>query len=762
MARLRSAAKRAADDSPPTSSLEDVTAAYSNSSSRDSPNKKTRLSPFKSKMPVPTIPSTPSGGISYPSLAGLETPSFASSFDAPSITTPSKRPEATEELYPTLTPRANVTSTPQAQTSTPSNNQSTPKANPVTPQTGIPLPISATTMKTAKKAAKAELAERLGMTTVTSTPSYTVPSSAEFNFETIGLSKDARQMLEEVQAKAMGIKEQMMAQGGLSTPRQQPPDTPSRAGTVKKRFDDLHKKQFDKMDSISDHYAAKRKAATPANPQKGIKRSQSQAKLEDKREAPTPSPVKQQPETGRKAKKARVEPVSSFASKLGKVAGLGGTPLRKSARAAALEDAEDAGSAGETQAEPEEEEEEEGEEEAEPTTIETPRILNRFQGLLAKGPATSARAAVARRVSMGRKSMPALPRPANGIITSNADTPKLPPTDITPTSPSRTGISKLPRAAAATPSRSNTIVPAIAPATIAAAPRFSLAPATISRPSFHTTTGSAATPAGKRQSTMFPKTEPRNRIQVLKDEPSVRVGVLSPIKLTETVNLDDPFSSGPHDRPRGATPDDTPARARAGLMKSPVKMTNKLKDSEWGFDAPTALPSFPAAPTHAPSPFPKVPTHELVPGGKAAAAAGGSKTAGGNTTQQPGRMDLKRKGSEDLDKQSTEKEQPPSPAKKRARFGSTEPTAKTSTIGKTSGLGKVPTLNKSRLDFLAAPKRRGESAEPAGKSVTAKAGNTQKAPEKKPAAKPSAARAAAVKNAAARKTGATGKKPVWK
>jgi hypothetical protein len=708
-------------------------------------------------MPVPAIPSTPSGGISYPSLAGLETPSFASSFDAPSITTPSKRPEATDELYPTLTPRANVTSTPQAQTSTPSNNQSTPKANPVTPQTGIPLPISATTMKTAKKAAKAELAERLGMTTVTSTPSYTVPSSAEFNFETIGLSEDARKMLEEVQAKAMGIKEQMMAQGGLATPRQQPPGTPSRATTVKKRFDDIHKKQFDKMDSISDHYAAKRKATTPANPQKGIKRSQSQAKLEDKREAPTPSPVKQQPETGRKAKKARVEPVSSFASKLGKVTGLGGTPLRKSARAVLLEDAEDAGSAGEAQAEAEEEEEEE----AEPTTIETPRLLNRFQGLLGKAPATSGRAAVARRVSMGRKSMPALPRPANGIVTSNADTPKLPPTDVTPTSPSKTGISKLPRSAAATPSRSNAIIPAVAPATIAAAPRFSLVPATISRPSFHPTTSGAATPAGKRQSLMFPKTEPRNRIQVLKDnEPSVRVGVLSPIKLTETVNLDDPFSSDPNDRSRGATPDDTPARARAGLMKSPVKMTNKLKDSEWGFDAPAALPSFPAAPTHAPSPFPKTPTHELVPGGKAA-AAGGSKATGGNTTQ-PGRMDLKRKGSEELDRQSIEKEQPPSPAKKRARFGSTEPTAKASAVGKAPGLGKVPTLNKSRLDFLAAPKRRGESAEPAGKPVAAKAGNLQKAAEKKPAAKPTAARAAAVKNAAARKTGAGGKKPVWK
>lgn len=610
-------------------------------------------------------------------------------------------------------------------------------------------------MKTAKKAAKAELAERLGMTTGTSTPSYTVPSSAEFNFETIGLSEDARKMLEEVQAKAMGIKEQMMAQGGMATPRQQPPDTPSRATTVKKRFDDIHKKQFDKMDSISDHYAAKRKATTPANPQKGIKRSQSQAKLEDKREAPTPSPMKQQPETGRKAKKARVEPVSSFASKLGKVTGLGGTPLRKSARAAALEDAEDAGSAGEAGAEAEEEEE------AEPTTIETPRLLNRFQGLLGKAPATSGRAAVARRVSMGRKSMPALPRPASGIVTSNADTPKLPPTDVTPTSPSKIGVSKLPRAAASTPSRSNTIIPAIAPATIAAAPRFSLVPATISRPSFVPTASGAATPAGKRQSLMFPKTEPRNRIQVLKDnEPSVRVGVLSPIKLTETVNLDDPFSSDPNDRSRGATPDDTPARARAGLMKSPVKMTNKLKDSDWGFDAPAALPSFPAAPTHEPSPFPKAPTHELVPGGKAV-AMGGSKATGGNTTQS-GRMDLKRKGNEELNRHSMEKEQPPSPAKKRARFGSTEPTAKASAVGKAPGLGKVPTLNKSRLDFLAAPKRRGESVEPAGKPVVAKAGNIPKAAEKKPAAKPSAARAAAVKNAAARKTGAGGKKPVWK
>lgn len=104
-----------------------------------------------------------------------------------------------------------------------------------------------------------------------------------------------------------------------STETQDSPEPPRGSQTEprplkkKKRFSDIHRQQFAKMDSISTHYAAKRvtpnqpkvsappsditpknTVQTPEMAPKGIKRSKSQAVLSDREIPVSPSPVKAQ------------------------------------------------------------------------------------------------------------------------------------------------------------------------------------------------------------------------------------------------------------------------------------------------------------------------------------------------------------------------------------------------------------------------------------------------------------------------------------
>jgi hypothetical protein len=240
---------------------------------------------------------------------------------------------------------------------------------------------------------------------------FGVPGNASdfaFSFSS-ELGEYGRKVLEEVKDKARDIRTKM--ETDPITPPSHLVRSPSKqavtTGRRKTRFSDAHREQFAKMESIADHYAVKKtKVVTPQNPQKGVKRTQSQATLEEKSLPPTPSPVKKQPDQnlamqqqgGRRSKRVKIDPVSSFSAKIGSIVA---TPKNAS----------------------------------KPTT-------------------SAARTAAARRVN---RPLPALPRTA-GI----EPTVKLVPSTI-PRTPSKIPV---------TPSSRRLLN--IAPATVAAAPKFSL------------------------------------------------------------------------------------------------------------------------------------------------------------------------------------------------------------------------------------------------------------------------------------------------
>lgn len=442
---------------------------------------------------------------------------------------------------------------------------------PKTPISNIPLAASMATTKKPKKASPTKPAARM--------PGAFEGANgrlSDFNFSfSAGLEDYGHKVVEEMQIAARDIRAQM--ESLPATPPSVVRDVKGNATAGrKKRFSDIHREQFAKMESIADHYAAKRKVTTPQNPQKGIKRTQSQATLDQKSLPPTPSPVKKAPEEAvRKSKRVKIEPVSSFASK---ISGISNTPKPGSARP----------------------------------------------------PPASARAAVTRRIGSMKKPMPALPR-SFGLENSI----RLVPTG-TPAA------SRFP----ATPSARNTLNN-IAPATVAAIPKFALSrPSSIPQPKpAPVLTGSDPSPK---------KINPRvikqhKRLNDLAAEGSgpmstPRVGVLSPIKLTETVDLEDPFRTT--DRVRQAT-------------------------QGWAYQPPAGIPAMPV--------FPKAPNHEP------------SLPVTNNK-----RKDMTSPPQEDERDESS----PPlesSPARKKLRF-STE-TAK-EFVAKSKAV-----LDKARLDYLATPKR---------------------------------------------------------
>jgi hypothetical protein len=489
-------------------------------------------------------------------------------------------------------------------------------ADPKTPTSSSSIPVP-TPIKTSRKAQAA-----------TSMPgAFGIPSDFAFDFKS-DLGEYGRKILEEVKDKARDYRAQM--ENDPITPPSHLARSPSKQSVTtarKGRFSDAHKEQFAKMESIADHYAVKKtKVVTPQNPQKGIKRTQSQATLDGKSPVRTPSPVKKQrdqelamqQEEGRRSKRVKMEPVSSFSAKIGNIVT---TPKNKS------------------------------------------------------GPLTSAaRTAAASRIS---RPLPALPRAA-GI----EPTIKLVPSTMPPRSPSKIPV---------TPSfrRLN-----IAPATVAAAPKFSLpkvpqtaAPkAAANVPSVDTpeqsktgiTAGGVKSKAVEKVKKSEITTTPSSDKMSL---PRTHIGVLSPVKITETVELEDPFAS------------------------SDLRKNSNSK--EWGFLAPAGnpvLPEFPKVPTHEPwsqstKPQPTKPQVSAQPLPAPAVNNGSKKRKEMDSAPaETGKDDVPSSSDATKDECAT-------PNRKRARF---DPAAAAAHGAKNVVEKGKALLDKARLDFLATPKRRVE------------------------------------------------------
>ncbi|KAA8894250.1 hypothetical protein FN846DRAFT_913115 [Sphaerosporella brunnea] len=410
-----------------------------------------------------------------------------------------------------------------------------------------------------------------------------------------------RKVLDEVRDRARDYRAKMEADP--ITPPSNLARSPSKQAVTtvrrKTRFSDAHREQFSKMESIADHYAVKRtKVVTPQNPQKGIKRSQSQATLDEKSLPPTPSPVKEQPdqtlamqqEEDRSAKRMKV---SSFSAKIGSI-------------------------------------------------VATPKKTSQ--------PLTSAaKTAAARRVN---RPLPALPRTA-GI----EPTVKLAPTGGMPRSPSKIPV---------TPSSRRLLN--LAPATIATAPKFSLPTDT---PKAASLTAGVDTP----QQSEKPKPK---AIKELKQSgemtlPRTHAGVLSPVKITEAVDLEDPFASS----------------------KPPQKPTQKHQG--WGFVAPAGNPAMPD--------FPKVPTHE--PGSQLAKPQASARSVPAVNNGSKKRKDMASAPEETGGDGAPRASGDATPARKKTRF---DPAA-AAVQGAKNVMEKGRALfDKARIDFLATPKRRVEKA----------------------------------------------------
>ena len=507
-------------------------------------------------MPVPSTPSQKTAAISYPALD-------LAPLDA--------------ELYPSL---ENVA--------------------PKTPTPGIPVAAPAAT--TARKATQppfppSAFADSLGSPTMPGAFGGAAGRS-DFTFDfPFKLGEYGRKRVGDIKDRAREICAKM--EPGPSTPAHAPPTPAQRAATTgrRSRFSDMHKRQFERMESIATHYAAKRnKVATPQNPQKGIKRTQSQATLEEKSLPPTPSPVKKQPEPEvRRSKRTKIEPVSSFASKISRLAG---TPKTNAGGAAR------------------------------------------------PPPASDARAAVSRRVLNMKKPLPALPQLAA------EPSVRLVPPSLNGRAPPKTP---------ATPPPPNRALHNLAPATVAAAPKFALQqqpkPPGTPAPSSTTTPGNSNSPYKSIAGAM---TEARPRVvkqlRKLRDMAtkesdklaSPRMGGggrLSPIKVTEAVDLEDPFGS---DRP----------------------------GKGWAFQPPPAMPAFPKAPVHDPS-------------------QSSPRRASALNALLSALSPRKRKSG---DQQNDDGQAEQSPVRKRLRFDGMN-------VEEMKGKSKI-LLDKARLEFLATPKKK--------------------------------------------------------
>ena len=508
-------------------------------------------------MPVPSTPSQ-KATISYPAL-GLD-----------SLDTPIAGPNG---LYPSL---ENVA--------------------PKTPTSGIPVAAPATTARKATQPPPpSAFADSLGSPTMPGAFGG-VAGRSDFTFDfPFKLGEYGRKRVSDIKDRAREICAKM--EPGPSTPAHAPPTPAQRAATTgrRSRFSDMHKRQFERMESIATHYAAKRnKVATPQNPQKGIKRTQSQVTLEEKSLPPTPSPVKKQAEPEvRRSKRTKIEPVSSFASKISRLAGTPNAKLGGSARST---------------------------------------------------PASDARAAVSKRAINMKKPLPALPQLAV------EPSVRLVPPSLNGRAPPKTPTTPLP----------NRGLHNLAPATVAAAPKFALQakpPASSS-----TTPGNSNSPYKSIAGAM---TEARPRVmkqlRKLRDMAakesdklaSPRMGGrLSPIKVTETVDLEDPFGS---DRP----------------------------GKRWGFQPPPGNPTMPA--------FPKAPDHDP--------NQSSPRRASGLNTLLSALSPRKRKsGDQQTDDGQVAEGGEQSPVRKKLRFDGMN-------VEEMKGKGKI-LLDKARLEFLATPKKK--------------------------------------------------------
>jgi len=483
-----------------------------------------------------TVPATAEPPVLYPLLRELTPGSIEPSTDATpklSGSTPARKKTdgASKILKSRMPVSAATAAAAAAQTvSYPSLEALDDKSLPKTPTGGDKTPSSPPPLTTARKLTKAPLAQQVSMP---GTFGGGDASGFEFNFGA-ELGEYGRKILDEVREKAKDMCAQMDASNPITPPTNSSLASPTKTATTttvkKNRFAEIHRAEFEKMPSIADHYAAKRKVVTPQNPQKGIKRTQSQATLDQKSLPPTPSPVKKLPEqtVERKSKRVKIEPVSSFASR---ISGISATPKR------------------------------------------APKSVS------------SARTAVARRVSNQKRPMPALPR-ESGIEPSV----RLFPTSKIPVTPSARAFHN------------------IAPATVAAAPKFSIpAPKSAAQAPGTAVKARAIKPLKKPAAPDSTKTPTVS---------STHVGVLSPVKIIDK-NLEDPFGS--RDPPTS---------------------------SSWGFQAPAGNPTMPV--------FPDVPTH--VPGlpSKAGALLNGNQKRTGPDT--------------DEDTDMTTAPIPSSPIRKKLRF----------------------------------------------------------------------------------------------
>lgn len=319
--------------------------------------------------------------------------------------------------------------------------------------------------------------------------------------------------------------------------------------------------------------------------------------------------------------------------------------------------------------------------------------------------ANAPRSAIARRASNIPKPLPALPRPTGKL-------------DATTLAPSGTP-SRIPT----TPASRRLLN--IAPATVGAAPRFSLH----AHSALENSSDVCISPKKSVIGESITASKPREIMQLKKPAgvsakasdtvSGSHVGVLSPVKITETIDLEDPFA--------------TPQR------KVPAP---------WGFKSPKGMPTFPKIPTHNPpmtagkkrkeidsapvtklKAMPSVPCH--APGstpakkGKyvesasteekpddALSSAPGQKVVSTEKLEVPGdEVDIKvnteteapeAKPEDSLDSIPEDEGGQP-PAKKRLRFDEGIKEMAKKVVGKGKAL-----MDKSRLDFLATPKRKAE------------------------------------------------------
>ncbi|KAL7274897.1 hypothetical protein RUND412_002172 [Rhizina undulata] len=121
-----------------------------------------------------------------------------------------------------------------------------------------------------------------------------VPALGEFEFKfSEGLEEHGKKILEELKVPAAAIRAQMPVTptGSYDVSRRIAPAT-----TKKRRFDDAHRQEFDKMESIATHYAARRTpentVRTPEEPPNVQRRDKIEGKLDDREAPASPSPVK--------------------------------------------------------------------------------------------------------------------------------------------------------------------------------------------------------------------------------------------------------------------------------------------------------------------------------------------------------------------------------------------------------------------------------------------------------------------------------------